>query len=81
MIHGTHVLFDFQLGTEFFEELQCELRVSVRYDLFGKARVGECVVSEEPCDFLAPHVFSAWDQNYGLRTVMIGDGEYCITAA
>jgi hypothetical protein len=80
VIRGTHILFDFQLGAEFFEELWGELRVSIRYDSFGKACVGEHMVSEEPRDFLAPHVFSARDQNYGLRTIMIGDGENCIAA-
>jgi hypothetical protein len=81
VIHRTHILFDFQLGAEFLEELRCEPRVSIRYDSFGKACVGERVISEEPRDFLTPHILSAWDQNYGLRTVMIGDGENCIAAA
>ena len=79
MIGRADVLFDVQLVAELPEELGGEACVTIGDNLLGDPSIREGVISEQPRDFLTPHVFSARDQDNGLGAIMIGDGEDGIT--
>ena len=79
MIGRADVLFDIQLVAELPEELGGEACVAIRDNPLGDAGIREGVISKQPRDFLASHVFSARDQDDGFGTVMIGDGEDGVT--